>query len=285
MATNEQLIEVFEDTMKWIQEDRELANAVQTSIQGTHLCMEGQTPKLPKPEQEEPMQVTVTWSRSFEAAARLLTEHPDWRTAVHNFASATNPGGGVAHGSRAQEESLCRLSTLYPVLSDKSLWNPYYKFHRSRNDVRYTDACIWSPGIRIVKSDMDLPERLPKSEWHTVDVLTCAAPNLRPRPYNHMNPGRGVAISLTDEELLQLHKNRARHMLSVAACYGDQMLVLGAFGCGAFRNNPRVVAQAYREVLPEFSYRFRLIEFAVYCTPRDTRNYDAFHQILGNVKF
>ena len=281
MATREQLIEIFKDTERWYHRDAKLAEAVRKSIAGTKLYGPSDNPPVPPAPDGVRTQVTVTGYRSLEAARRLLRENPGRKAAVHNFASATNPGGGVTRGSRAQEESLCRCSTLYPVLDTPELWKQYYQFHRNRHDTRYTDACIYSPGILAVKSDTDLPQRLPESEWLEVDVLTCAAPNLRPRPYNPMNPGGGEPAQVSDEELLELHRSRARHMLTAAAANGVDVLVLGAFGCGAFQNNPEVVARAYREILPEFDGRFIQIEFAVYCSPRDGRNYEAFRRILG----
>ena len=66
---------------------------------------------------------------------------------------------------------------------------------------------------------------------------------------------------------------------TLLAANGAQALVLGAFGCGAFRNDPAIVAQAYANILPEFRRHFRAIEFAVFCGPRSTRNYDAFRAI------
>ena len=271
---------VFRDTMDWIREEPALSAAVKASRAGTKVFMEGDTPSLP----EDPKlagEITVTPSRSFEAALRLRGEFPDAKIAVHNFASATNPGGGVEHGASAQEECLCRCSTLFPVLKKKELFSQYYAFHRARHDVRYTDACIWSPDIIICKTDTASPERMAKDDWCTVDILTCAAPNLRPKPYNQMNPGKGSAIRMTDLELLNLHKQRARHMLSVAAAQGDEVVVLGAFGCGAFRNDPKIVARAYKEILPEFAGCFTRIEFAVYCPPNHPENYQAFRKILG----
>lgn len=280
MASREQLIEVFEDTVRWYQENAKLAESVQKSITGTKLYGPSDNPPVPPAPDGAQTRVTVSRCRSFEAAQRLLRENPGRKAAVHNFASATNPGGGVTRGSRAQEECLCRCSTLYPVLNTPELWKNFYQFHRSRHDTRYTDACIYSPGILIVKSDTDLPQRLPESQWQEVDILTCAAPNLRQRPYNSMNPGSGEAVHVSDGELLELHRSRARHMLTAAAANGADILVLGAFGCGAFQNKPEVVARAYREILPEFDGRFVQIEFAVYCSPRDSGNYDAFQRIL-----
>ena len=275
-----ELIKIFEDTMMFIKTDPALQVASSSSVVRTVLYPEGETPALPENSGFDTA-VTVTKERSFQAAMRLQAAYPDAKIAVHNFASATNPGGGVTRGSRAQEECLCRCSTLYPALNSRQLWESYYGFHRNRHDVRYTDACIYTPDVVICKSDEDFPERLPQAEWVTVDVLTCAAPNLRETPYNPMNPGKGDAVQLSQDELYALHVKRARHLLSVAAANGDEVLVLGAFGCGAFRNDPDVVAKAYKDVLAEFDGMFRAICFAVFCTERETRNYGAFASVLG----
>lgn len=281
MAGRDELIEVFEDTQKWYKENEELKAAIEQSIKNTKLYEEGILPEVEIPVGDKECEVCVTKNKSFEAAMELGKRYPDKRVAVHNFASATNPGGGVTHGSRAQEECLCRCSTLYPVLNTRMLWEGYYGFHRNLHNVIYTDACVYSPGIQIIKTDEELPKRLPRQQWCLVDVITCAAPNLRPNPYNRMNPGKGVAVNVTDKELFEIHKKRARQMLRVALAEGAQVLVLGAFGCGAFQNNPEVVARAYKEVLEQFKGAFEHIEFAVYCSPGDTKNYEVFKRVLG----
>lgn len=281
MASREELIEVFEDTIKWYYSNPKLSESVADSIKGTKLYMENDNPSIPETKKYEQTEIVVTKSRTFEAAMRLQKEQPNMRIAVHNFASATNPGGGVTSGSRAQEECLCRCSTLYPTLKTWDLWNNYYMFHRNNWNVCYTDACIYTPDIKIIKTDTDIAVRMSEESWCTVDVLTCAAPNLRTRPYNAMNPGSGVAVFLSDEQLFEIHKKRARHMLTIAVVHGIDIFVLGAFGCGAFQNNPEVVAKAYKEVVAEFDGYFRKIEFAVYCSERDRKNYEVFQRILG----
>lgn len=280
MDRREMLIGIFEDTQKWCRENERLSRAVHESIAGTKVyqenCSFSQTADLRGMETE----ITVEKSRSFEAALALQRENPDARIAVHNFASATNPGGGVTKGSSAQEECLCRCSTLYPVLNTEELKKGYYFYHRERHDTRYTDRCIYTPGIWIIKTDTDQPRRMEEADWCQVDVITCAAPNLRARPYNSMNPGSGEAVRVTDRELLEMHKKRARHMLHAALENHADILVLGAFGCGAFQNNPEIVARAYKEILPEFRGKFRKITFAVFCSSRDSRNYDVFRRVL-----
>lgn len=282
MPSREELTAVFQDTRRLYETDPALMDAIRTSIAGTKLYPEGESPPLPARQPWRETRVTVSGARSLEAVVRLLDEDPDRRVAVHNFASATNPGGGVVHGSSAQEECLCRCTTLYPVLTGTSgLWENYYAMHRARQDARYTDACIYSPDILMVKSDEPLPRRLSPEQRRRVDILTCAAPNLRPRPYNAMNPGSShSAVRITAEELLALHKKRARHMLSVAAHRGAAALVLGAFGCGAFQNDPEVVARAYRDMMEEIDGRFEEIVFAVYCPPGGSRNYDVFRRVM-----
>lgn len=305
MADKEQLIEIFEDTKRWYEEEPKLAEAVKQTVAQTKVYMEEDGPALWETlktmrqnttgagaadaanaantpgAKVHHLTVTVSKNKTFEAALKLRQQFPDSKIAVHNFASATNPGGGVTRGSRAQEECLCRCSTLYPALNTKALWGQFYQFHRNRHDVRYTDACIYTPGVRIIKTDTEAPERMPETQWCSVDVLTCAAPNLRAIPNNAMNPGTGAPVKVSDRELLKLHKKRARHMLAAAAVNGAEILVLGAFGCGAFRNKPEVVARAYLETIDEFASYFERIEFAVYCSPRDSKNYEVFRRTLG----
>lgn len=279
--SREENIRIFNDTEAFCRENKRLAAAIGDTIANTTLYRAGEVPEIPEGRFSD-TEISVTKQRSFEAAKELREKYPESRIAVHNFASATNPGGGVTRGSSAQEESLCRCSTLYPTLNTKFLFEEYYSFHRKRNDARYTDAVIYTPDIVVFKNDFGRMERLPESEWISVDVITCAAPNLREKPSNPMNPDGGTtALKLSQSELLDIHKVRARKMLSCAAANGAEVVVLGAFGCGAFRNDPFVVSRAYKEVLPEFKGHFREIRFAVYCPPADSTNFNAFSRTLS----
>lgn len=259
-----QRVEIFEDTMKWIESDSRLKEAVKNTLSKTKLYKAQEMPKIPGLDGKRDMKITVTKERSFEAAMNFKAL--DRKVAVLNFASATNPGGGVTRGSNAQEEVLCRCSTLYPCLNTSYLWKNYYIFHRNRHDTLYSDACIYKPGIKIIKTDTVIPERM--AEWYEVDVISCAAPNLR------------LKNEITGKELLELHKRRARKILQVAIANSADCLVLGAFGCGAFQNPPATVARAYKEVLSEYKGYLDEVCFAVYCSPRDTTNYDIFRSTM-----
>lgn len=275
----ERLIEIFDDTKQFYTQNTRLAEAVQTAKEKTKLYEPDDFSGEPAAKESE-CTITVTKHKTFEAAMLIHAEHPEWKIAVLNFASATNPGGGVETGSSAQEESLCRCSTLYPTLDQEWLWQKYYLKNRNAHDNLHTDACIFSPGIIICKTDDAYPERMGEKDWVTIDVITCAAPNLRQRPGNKHNPEYGEPKIITPEGLYRLHQQRAKHILHVAAANHADALVLGAFGCGAFRNDPKVVAKAYADVLTEYKGYFQCIEFAIYCQPNELTNYEAFCHAL-----
>lgn len=274
MDRREQLVSVFADTQAYYTENRLLADAVQRSRNAVRLYEEENYPKLP--ETEKAGRVTVTKARSFEAAMGLRKANPVARVAVLNFASATNPGGGVIIGASAQEECLCRCSTLYPTLNQRWLWEHYYLPNREANNPLHTDVCIYSPDVVICKTDESLPRRLPAEQFVTVDVITCAAPNLRRTPGNRHNPDASRAANISRQQLFALHVKRARHILHVAAANHVDCLVLGAFGCGAFENDPNVVARAFAVAMEEYRRHFEVIEFAIYCREWETENYNAF---------
>ena len=157
----------------------------------------------------------------------------------------------------------------------------FYEYHRRRRDSKYTDRCIYTSDIFVFKLDTDAPQILSSKNWIKVEVMTCAAPNLRERPNNIYNPAKSAPLKISDDELYKIHIQRAEHILTVATHHKADILIIGAFGCGAFKNNPKVVTEAYKETLKKFSGCFQEIVFAVYCSPKNgNENYVAFSQIL-----
>lgn len=178
------------------------------------------------------------------------------RVAVLNFANPENPGGGVQNGAMAQEECLCRSSNLYPCLCDKSVFNEFYLYHRNLRSFFYSDRLIYTKGVTVFKDDCEVPQLMPENEWFQVDVVTCSAPYIARRKYTNQ------------AALKELFKSRIKNIFEATLDSGAEVLVLGAFGCGAFKNPPEIVAKAFHEVIDENAYqaKFKKIVFAIKST-------------------
>ncbi|HLK00387.1 MAG TPA: TIGR02452 family protein [Streptosporangiaceae bacterium] len=192
--------------------------------------------------------IEVTDESSMRAARRLRAEGATG-IAVLNFASARSPGGGYVSGARAQEEDLCRVSALYTTLLRRP---DFYTAHRATADHLYSHRVIYSPGVPVFRDEgyrlLDEPYR--------VSFLTCAAPNT----------GAIVHRNGDISGIPQILTERAARLLAVAARHGQRTLVLGAWGCGVFRNDPIQVAAAFRASLlrpGRFAGVFERITFAI----------------------
>ena len=272
--------EIFRDTEKRYSTETALKNAVKASISEQTLVLEGDAVAVPPAPKSKKASVVVSGKRSLEAAEHYAKQGK--KVCVLNFASATNPGGGVVNGSSAQEECICRCTTLYPCLNIDYLWQNFYSIHRQIGNPLYNDDCVYTPNVCVFKSDTNFPEPLSKDEWWQVDILTCAAPNLRENPSNAMNPCAGnTAAKVTATELENLLKSRIRRIFELAASKGNDVLILGAFGCGAFRNPPEIVAKVFNNVMQDFLYHFETIEYAVFHTEREVANYEEFKKVMG----
>lgn len=273
--SRENNVQVFNDTIYSIATNKKLKEKTYASIKSQKLIKEEDVVFYNGKKYEIPCKIYVTTNRTMEAAHDYLNK----KVAVLNFASATTPGGGVKKGSSAQEEALCRVSNLYLCLTDKKLWNTFYQKNRDAKNNIHTDDIIYTPNVIVLKDD-DL-NSYNESDWFSVDVITCAAPNLRERPENSFNKDLGAPISLTEEELYKVHYKRAIKIMEVASSENVEVLILGAFGCGAFKNDPSVVAKAYKDALENFRFAFKEVEFAVYCSPRDPTNFNEFKKAFS----
>ncbi|MFF4213134.1 TIGR02452 family protein [Streptomyces sp. NPDC001796] len=208
----------------------------------------------------------VTGESSLEAARRLVGRSGD-PVAVLNFASARNPGGGFLNGAQAQEEALCRSSALYECISGVV---EFYDHHRAHRDPFYTDRVIHSPAVPVFRDDhghlLDEP--------YTVGFLTAAAPNA------------GVVLHRAPQRAIELPRalaTRAERVLETAAACGYRRLVLGAWGCGVFRNDPAQVAGAFHGLLAQgrFTGYFEEVVFAVLDRTPGRTTRAAFERAFG----
>ncbi len=267
---------IFADTMSKCAGDPRLAAAVAETIRLMKLIREGDAlPESLPPKRPERARIIVSGCRSFEAAR----SYPGRKVCVLNFASATSPGGGVLHGSSAQEESLCRCSTLYPALDSREMREGFYAPHRETGGSLHNDDIIYCPRVVVFKSDVSQPEMLPGDKWYEVDVLTCAAPNLRSLLDNAPQAARELICGGGLEKLLD---RRIRRIFEAALRERADVLVLGAFGCGAFRNPPELVASVFRRAVEEYGAYFEAIEFAVFHMDHETANFAAFRDAFAD---
>ena len=268
------LIDVFEDTMNIMEEDKTYQNALKNSIETQMFIAHNDVIEIPDPFYIKDCKVLVSKKRTMEAAKKYAEE--GYVTCVLNFASATTPGGGVKSGTTAQEECLCRVSDLLPCLETDDNIDKFYNPHRMAKDPLHNDDIIYTRDVVVVKNDVY--ELL--DDPFFVDVITCAAPNLKKKPTNQYNHSDGDCVKISDSELFDIHLSRARKILQSAISNDVEALVLGAFGCGVFKNNPNVVAQAYKKAISEYSKYFSVVEFAIYCKQYETENYDAFKNVF-----
>ena len=254
--------EIFKDTQEYYKENRILKESIKESKKNTKFYASEEYP-LSKIDLGKSCEITISGERTFESAIRLLKENPGKKVCVLNFASAIKPGGGVVHGAGAQEECLCRCSTLYPLLNTAENKKAYYEPNKKLGDNLHTDDIIYTPDVVICKTDTAFPERISEEEFAKVDVITCAAPNLNARDSKRYSGDNGFTGELSQEDLYKLHYKRCKHILNVAAANGMDILLLGAFGCGAFKNDPATVAKAMHDACKEYAKAFDIINFAV----------------------
>ncbi|RBL90610.1 TIGR02452 family protein [Chitinophaga flava] len=195
--------------------------------------------------------IEVTRESTFGAAYRLVVKEKLNNVCCLNFASAKNPGGGFLSGAHAQEESLARASGLYRCLEPQRVM---YQTNRSCGTCLYTDHMIYSPLVPVFRNDRD--ELL--DDYYTVSVITAPAVNAGAVKDNEpQNIGR----------IKQVMLSRIEKLLSVTIAHQQTTLILGAWGCGVFRNNTEDVAAWFASFLQaddRFRHAFSKVVFAVY---------------------
>lgn len=178
---------------------------------------------------------------------------------VMNFANARNPGGGFLNGARAQEESLCRCSTLYQSINSSKA-SEMYAFNNSHRIKTESDYMLLSPNVCVFRdSSMNLLD-----EPYQVGVITVPAPNRNGNAH-------GVSESKIESSMVK----KIRKMIGVAIKYGYRNLVLGAWGCGAFGNSSEDVAYYFFKVLIE-EEKARFFENISFAILNDKNKFDDF---------
>lgn len=203
--------------------------------------------------------IEVTSETTAQAAQRFTASGHD--VVILNFASARNPGGGFLGGARAQEEDLCRCSGLYACLKKKPI---FYNENILCDNTFYTDNIIYSPKVPFFRDEnLSLLE-----EPFLVSVITAPSPNIRSMEH------------VDKEKLYDVLFHRITKILQVAEKHNHKNIILGAFGCGAFGNDPTMVAQIFKKCLENINY-FENVCFAIYDIQKDQVNLNAFKKIFN----
>ncbi len=192
-------------------------------------------------------------------AAHRLVES-GLRPLALNFANGIRPGGEFLSGARAQEEVLCRSSALYSTLVD----DPMYEAHRQRPQADSSDWAIYSPEVPVFRLDNGTALSQP---W-LLNILTCAAP---------------YEPSIGKQESAKLLRQRIYRVLAIARAYGYSTLVLGAWGCGAFGNDPQQTAVDFKQALEnDFKGVFSDIVFAITDWSPERKFLSPFDQVFSD---
>lgn len=176
----------------------------------------------------------------------------DGHVGILNFASYKNPGGGYLNGSYAQEEALCHVSTLYSVLCSQSRFYNVNIHHL--NNSLYTNRALYSPNIAFFQEDYD----------KYADVITCAAPNRK----------AALKKGISEEENEEALKSRIEFIYNIANENQIDTLILGAYGCGVFGQNPKKVAALFLE------YAKGKVKTIIFAVPQG-KNYESFEEALS----
>ena len=222
----------------------DLADAVRRAVAGTE-SYPPDRPLLPITPGDRPTTVEVTNESTLDAARRLVTAGE--RPVALNFASAKHPGGGFLGGARAQEESLCRSSALYACLDG----HPMYDFHRRLGGGMYTSYALYSPDVPVFRTD-DGPLL---EQPYLCAFITAAAVNANVVLDRDRTAGPRIVAAM---------RERVGRVLTIAALHGHAALVLGAWGCGVFGNDPTTVAGLFKDALANpFRGVFTRVVFAI----------------------
>ena len=252
---------VMNHTYELCKENSDLLESIRNTNDNSYMVKENETINVEKGMGKT--NIIVSKKRTFEAAKAYKGK----KVAVLNFAN-NHSIGGAPWSAGAQEESLCRTSTLYSCL--EKFDEAFYGRHRDMYSNRQIDEMgnsdlIYLPNVTVFKTDESVPLQMDKADWFNVDVITSSAPEL------------GYQYDLkTYRELIY---NRLEKIVQVAKKENVEALILGAYGCGAFHNPPEVVATVFKMLLKQ--YHFETVEFAVYCN-EDSKfsNYQIFKTIF-----
>lgn len=247
--------QVMIDTKELCESNKRLIDSIGNSISTCLIVYEDNDIKVfPKPWNT---QIIVSNRRSYETAKIYKWK----KVAVLDFANNHVPWWAPFR-AWAQEESLCRCSTLYPCLFWWDNYELFYQrhidqFNHWEIDWKWNDDIMYFKDITVFKTDEDIPQLMNESEWYNVDVIVSAAPQAM-----EINPNWAIIETVL--------RKRIKRILDIAYQKNVEVLILWAFGCGAFHNPPELVAKIFKDLLK--NYDFEIVEFPIFWRDNYWRN-------------
>ena len=242
-------------------------------------CFHQELPPIDFPPVEGGTTVLVEKGDCLVVAERLVNE--SYNPALLNFASSGHPGGGVKNGSQAQEETICRRSTLARSIFtfDQKYAEEFGFEHNQGNNYPLSNldfSVIYSPAVTVFRNG---PDCTFMETPYQIAIITNSALNLNGK----------YSLRLTHDghmppKVKEITLNKIRTIFRLGLLKGHDSLVLGAFGCGAFKNPPSEMAMLFKQVIeePEFKDRYRLITFAIIADHNDrNNNFASFSEVFN----
>jgi len=243
----------------------DIRDDIASSVKRTESIYEKKTARLEQDFAPHPSAVKYELRNESTLAAILRLQAPeDSPLGVLNFASAKNPGGGFLNGSMAQEESLAVASNLYRSL--QPYWD-IYDINRDCGTFCYTDNAIWSPDVVFFRND--------------AGTLLCAPAKASVLTLPAVNYGQVLLKGENPEQAKVAMKRRMKIALAIFAEKGCKTIILGAYGCGVFRNDPSDVANWWYELLTEYGGHFDKVVFSILDRSKDRECLSAFERKWG----
>ena len=255
---------VMDNTQDLCSNHEFLKKSIEDSIRREYIVLQEEQVELPAMASNEDMKIIVSKERTYEAAEKYKGK----KVCCLDFANNHSVGGSPWYAG-AQEESMCRISTLYPCLYAKK--EEFYEKHILEYQMRKiddmgTNDLIYVPDVVVFKTDESIPKLKDESSWFKTDVIVCAAPELD--------------WEYDETRYRNIMESRIKRILDVASKEKVEILILGALGCGAFHNPPEIVSDIFASLIHR--YDFEIVEFAVFCR-NDMKNFDVFKQRLAEV--
>lgn len=199
---------------------------------------------------------TICEVKKTDSVSAVMDAPKDKLTAVLDFASFRNPGGGYANGAMAQEEALCAESNLYDILAQME--GEFYEPNRKNlNRSLYSSRSMYVQDVVFEKY----------GTGRYCDVIVCAAPNI----------GAAIEHGVGEIECDEALQERIEAVMTMSADHDVEYLILGAFGCGVFKNNPERVANLFKQWIDEHPGVFETVVFAIH---GNGENLDGFRKVF-----